>query len=76
MKNNLIMNLLTEIEKYSNKYQFSFQFWGLNNNNVYICKDDVELYSSGGFASPNGAIVAALLYIYKINRVKKENRIC
>lgn len=68
--------LLEEIEKYSSKYQFSFQFWGDGNNNVFIMKDDVDLYSSGGFLSIEGVIMDALQYIYKINRVPYLDRAC
>lgn len=68
--------LLNEITKYSGKYEFSFQFWGMNNNNVWIHKDGVELYSSGGHSSNIDAIIAAFKYIYRINRVKMDNRIC
>jgi len=67
---------LKEIEKYSSKYQFSFQFWGDGNNNVFIMKDDIDLYSSGGFLSIQEALMDALQYIYKINRVPYENRVC
>jgi len=35
--------LLTKIEFWSFQYDFSFQFWGVDNNNAYIYRDDVEL---------------------------------
>lgn len=62
------MNLLMlEIQRWSEIYQFSFQFWGEGNNNVFIEKDDVELYSTGGHSTPQKAIYEALKYIRKIN---------
>ena len=69
-------SLLAEIERYSKKYQFSFQFWGAGNNNVFIAKNDVELYSSGGYLLIEDALIAALLYVYKINRVPYSDRLC
>jgi hypothetical protein len=66
--------LLSEIESYSNKYNFSFQFWGAGNNNVFIEKDNVEIYSSGGFETPDECMGKALLFIYKILRVPKERQ--
>ena len=67
--------LLQEIEKYSEKYTFSFQFWGKGNNNVYIEKDCVELTSSGGYETIEDVLKFALEYIYKINRVPMANRV-
>lgn len=68
--------LLSEIEKWSEKYQFSFQFWGEGNNNLYIYKDDVELHSTGGWLTIEDALISALEYIYRINRTPKNNRVC
>ena len=67
-------SLLKEIEKYSGKYQLSFQFWGEGNNNVFVEKNDVELYSNGGLESPKEAIKEALNYIYRVNRVPHNQR--
>jgi hypothetical protein len=72
----MVRNLIQEIDNYSDKYQFSFQFWGDGNNNVFIMKDDIDLYSSGGFSSIQEVLIDALQYIYKINRVPYENRVC
>ena len=68
--------LLKEIEKYSDKYQFSFQFWGNGDNNVYIAKDYVNLFDTGGYLTIEDVIIAALHYIYKINRVPERERVC
>lgn len=67
--------LLKEIERWAEKYQFSFQFWGIGNNNVFISKDHVDLYSSGGFDSANDVMIDALNYVYRINRTPKRNRV-
>jgi len=58
---------MQEIEKWSAKYQFSFQFWGKDNMNVFISKDDVELTSFGGRDSIEEIIKDALEYINRIN---------
>ena len=41
--------LLTKVEFWAFQYDFSFQFWGVGNNNVFINRSNVELTSSGGF---------------------------
>lgn len=58
--------LLAEIEKWSNTYEFSFQFWG-ESNNVWIYKGGVELFSAGGRKTPLDIMIDAMKYIYKIN---------
>jgi hypothetical protein len=63
--------LIFEIEKWSETYEFNFQFWGNGNNNVFISKDEVELYSSGDHTTPKDVIIDALNYIHKINRLSK-----
>lgn len=40
--------LAAKVEFWSKRYQFSFQFWGKGNNNVFIQKDSVEIKSFGG----------------------------
>lgn len=42
------LQLLNEIEKWSGVYDFSFQFWGEANNNVFINKGSIEVASFGG----------------------------
>ncbi len=68
--------LLSQIEKFSEKYEFNFQFWGAGNNNVYIMKQGVDLYDSGGFETIEEVLIDALRYIYKINRIPEYDRIC
>lgn len=43
-----VASLMKDIEEWSTVYEFSFQFWGEGNNNVYINKHGVELTSFGG----------------------------
>ena len=67
-----IASLILSIEEWSNTYQFSFQFWGIGLNNVFIYKHDVEIYSSGDHENINEALIDALKYIYRINDIRHE----
>jgi len=67
--------LIKEIEKYSGKYEFSPQFWGMGNNNIFISKNDVEIFSGGGYENISECLKSALEYIYKINRTPKDQRV-
>lgn len=69
------IDLINEIEKWSQKYDISFQLWGLGNNNVFIQRDHVELHSSGGYETVTEAMKEALLWIYKVNRVPNKDRL-
>lgn len=40
--------LLTKIEFWAFQYDFSFQFWGPDNNNIFINRGSVEVASFGG----------------------------
>jgi len=63
--------LLTKIEFWSFQYDFSFQFWGVDNNNAYIYRDDVELASYGGFETVKEMLERVLEFCEKANpRVK------
>ena len=70
-----IVTLMEEIEKYSKKYEFSFQFWP-HQNNVWINKDGIEIFHRGGHRDMREVMELALQYIYKINRVPKKDRVC
>lgn len=67
-------DLLEALEVWSHKYEFSFQFLGPSNNNIWIYKDGVEFYCAGGNGSVCGIIKDALTYIYKINSTPKDKR--
>jgi hypothetical protein len=68
--------LLEEIEKWSQKYELSFQFWGNGCNNVFISKDGVDLYDAGGYSSIEDVLTVALKWIYRVNRTPMNKRIC
>lgn len=63
-------DLIKRIEEYAGKYEFSFQFWGKGNNNIYIVKDDVDLYNSGQHETIKDCLEDALTYLDRINRKK------
>jgi hypothetical protein len=67
--------LITEIEKWSEKYDFSFQFWGEDNNNVFISKDHVDLHSTGGYETIEEVLKVTLEWVYRVNRTPKNQRI-
>lgn len=59
--------MLAQINKWSAIYQFSFQFWGDNNNNLFIEKDGVDVHSCGGFDTPEEVLATALAWVNKQN---------
>lgn len=59
--------MMKEIEKWSQIYEFSFQFWGRDENNVYIKKGNVEVASFGGEKTISDILRLTLEW------VKKEN---
>lgn len=65
-----------EIEKWNSKgYEFSFQFWGSGNNNVFVMKERVDLFDTGGFLTPLEAIQEALDQIYRLNKTPVKDRV-
>lgn len=58
---------MAKIDFYSKIYEFSFQFWGKDNNNVFINKGDVELTSFGGIVSSRSCMRRAIEYVERIN---------
>jgi hypothetical protein len=48
-------------------YQFSFQFWGESDNNVYVYRDYVEIASFGGEPDPAAIIDRLLKWCEKSN---------
>lgn len=58
-----------KLTKYAGKYQISFQLWGEYNNNIYISKDDVELWSCGNEKTPLRAMMKAIGYLDRVNGV-------
>jgi hypothetical protein len=67
--------LLIEIEKWTDQYEFSFQFWGEGNNSVFINRGGVELASFGGEETIEKILSRTLDWVKKSNPdgiVKKE----
>jgi len=71
MKN--LKDILNDIDYWTSKYEIHFQFRGDGENNVFISKNDVNLYSNGGLDKPIDAMKDALKYINKVNPIKTRN---
>lgn len=58
--------------KYAGKYQIGlhFQMWGEGNYNIYIEKNGIDLWSTGGNTTAEEAMKEALKYLNRINRKK------
>lgn len=68
---------LLKVEFWSFKYDFQFQFWGEDQNNVFIEKDGVQIHSSGGFKRVSDVIKYVVEWCEKANpRVKYPKSIC
>jgi hypothetical protein len=68
---NKVFEYMKDIEKWSSVYEFSFQFWGEGQNNVYINKDDVEVASYGGENTAKEIMERTLEWCEKANpRIK------
>lgn len=63
---------LKALSEYMGKYSISFQFWGDGNNNAFVEKDNIELYSGGGFDTPLEVVTNVLEYLDRINRKERE----
>lgn len=63
-------DLLKEMDAYFGIYQISFQFWGKGNNNVFIEKNGVDLYSYGALDKPRDIIIHALEWCRRVNPKK------
>ena len=63
--------LFKKLTKYAGKYQISLQLWGEGNNNIYIQKDDVDLWSCGGEKTPIAAMIKAIGFLDRINGVNQ-----
>ena len=62
--------LKTLEEKYFDKYDITFQFWGKGDNNVFIERDGIELVSFGGRETVEDALNDTLEYLERINKRK------
>ncbi len=59
--------LMAKIEYWTRWYEFSFQFWGEDNNNVFINKDDVEVASFGGEDTVEKILTFAVGWCERVN---------
>lgn len=67
-KNAFVIGLLMgKIEYWQNKYEFSFQFWGEENNTVYINRGSVEIASFGGEKTIQKILERAIAWCEKAN---------
>lgn len=71
-----ISNVIEELNRYSEIYEFNFQFWGKGTNHCYVLKGDVELTVISQEETIESCMIEVLKYIYKINRVPNEKRAC
>jgi hypothetical protein len=63
-------NLLLEIQSYTPKYSFNFQFWGEGNMNVYIEKGGVPLQDFGGLDTVEELLTETIEYLKRIKATK------
>ena len=75
MKANKIKEILSNIDYWTSKYEINFQFWGDYENNVFISKNDVNIYSNGGFKKPIDAMEDALKWINKVNPINSPRTV-
>lgn len=63
--------MLAKIEFWAHQYDFNFQFWGPDNNNVFISRGGVDLFSAGGYETIKEMFDRVLEWCEKANpRVK------
>jgi hypothetical protein len=60
-------SLFAEIEKWTEIYEFSFQFWGKGDMNVFIKKGGIDLTSMGGRDTIKEILIDALEWVNKQN---------
>lgn len=63
----LIGLLMARIEYWQNQYEFSFQFWEEENNNVYINRGHVEIASFGGRSTIQELLEDTIAWCEKAN---------
>jgi hypothetical protein len=59
--------LMQGIKKWSDVYEFSFQFWGEDQNNVFINKGGIEMASFGGEETIEKILERTLEWVNKEN---------
>lgn len=76
IQHRIMEELIKEIERWSQKYEFSFQFWGPDKHACYISKDGVEMASYGGTETVKEIVIWALHTVYEWNRTPISKRAC
>ena len=61
------MKYVKELIKWKNHYNISIQIYD-EQFNIYISRNDVDLYSCGGYDNINDAAQVALEWIKKVNK--------
>lgn len=61
--------LFQRLNSYAGKYQINMQLWGLDNNQIFISKDDVNLWDCGNEKTPEDAMKKAVDYLDRINNM-------
>lgn len=64
--------LYRQLQKWKDVYDVNFQMYG-GEFNIYLSKNDIELYSMGGCETPEEALNGCLAWINKVNKPIKEN---
>jgi len=67
--------LLQEIEKWAQIYDFNFQFWGKDWNTVYIEKDGILVGEKGGLETILDVFTWTIEKVYEWNRVPDNERV-
>lgn len=71
-----IQELIVKLESYAGAYEFSFQFWGEGNNNVFIEKDQIEVASFGGEESIHDILQLTYDWLKKHKATKEKVHHC
>jgi len=67
--------IFNEIDKWADIYQFSFQFWGEDKNSIYLWKNDIVIFDTGGLETSQDAFKSVFNWIYKVNKIPKDKRL-
>ena len=72
IRNAMLMGVqLAKIEFWTHQYEFSFQFWGAGQNNIFINRGHVEIASFGGFNTISEVLEYTIKWCEKANPRKK-----
>lgn len=61
-------NIMQRIQHYANNgWEINVQIWGDGENNIYVSKGDVDMWSDGGCETMEKALESALHYLDRVN---------